>query len=80
MHATDQLMNWTVVQKDCIKVDAQAYSADQLDCIPQLCQDARYQQLMQLDVQMIKDILAANENDASIILKATSKAVQDVLQ
>ena len=80
MHATDQLMNWTVVQKDCIKVDAQAYSADQLDCISQLCQDARDQQLMQLDVQIIKDTLAANENYAPIVLKATSKAVQDVLQ
>ena len=80
MRAIDQVFNWNVVEKDYIKVYAETYSTDQLDFILQLCQEPRYQQLMQLEVLMMKDILAVNESYASKIQQATLKAVQDVLQ
>ena len=48
-----------------IKVYAETYSTDQLDFILKLCQDPRYQQLMQLEVGMMKDSLAVNESYAS---------------
>ena len=80
LRAIDQVFNWNVVEGDYIKVYAETYSTDQLDFILQLCQDPRYQQLMQLEVRMMKDTLAVNESYASEIQKATLKAVQDVLQ
>ena len=80
MRAMDQVFNWKIVEQDYIKVYAKSYSTDQLDYILQLCQDPRYQQLMQLEVQMIKDTLAVGEKYASKIQEATLKAVQDVLQ
>ena len=80
MRAMDQVFNWKIVEQDYIKVYAESYSTDQLDYILQLCQDPRYQQLMQLEVQMIKDTLAVGEKYASKIQQATLKAVQDVLQ
>ena len=80
MRAIDQVFNWDVVEEDYIKIYAETYSTDQLDFILQLCQDPRYQQLMQLEVPMMKDILAVNESYASKIQQATLKAVQHVLQ
>ena len=50
---------------DYIKVYAETCSTDQLDFILKLCQDPRYQQLMQLEVGMMKDSLAVNESYAS---------------
>ena len=80
MRAADQMLNWSVVEQDCIKVYAEISSTDQLDLIHQLCQDIRYWQLMKLEVQMIKDTLTVNLNDASKIQKAILRVVQDVLQ
>jgi len=80
LRAIDQVFSWNVVEQDYIKVYAETYSTDQLDFILQLCQDPRYQQLMQLEVRMMKDTLAVNESYASKIQQATLKAVQDVLQ
>ena len=65
MRAIDQVFNWNVVEGDYIKVYAETYSTDQLDFILKLCQDTRYQQLMRLDVRMMKDTLAVNESYAS---------------
>ena len=61
MRAIDQVFSWNVVEQDYIKVYAENYSTDQLDFILQLFQEPHYQQLMQLDVEMIKDTLAVNE-------------------
>ena len=65
MRAIDQVFNCNVVEGDYIKVYAETYSTDQLDFILKLCQDTRYQQLMRLDVRMMKDTLAVNESYAS---------------
>jgi len=65
LRAIDQVFNWNVVEGDYIKVYAETYSTDQLDFILKLCQDTRYQQLMRLDVRMMKDTLAVNESYAS---------------
>ena len=80
MRAMDQVFNWNIVEQDYINVYAESYSADQLDFILQLCKEPRYQQLMQLEVQMIKDTLAVGEKYASKVQEAALKAVQDVLQ
>ena len=50
---------------DYIKVYAETCSTDQPDFILKLCQDPHYQQLMQLEVGMMKDSLAVNESYAS---------------
>ena len=65
LRAIDQVFNWNVVKEDYIKVYAETYSTDQLDFILKLCQDPRYQQLMQLEIGMMKDSLAVNESYAS---------------
>ena len=39
--AIDQVLNWSVVEQDCIKVYTEISSADQLGLIYQLCQDNR---------------------------------------
>ena len=80
LRAIDQVFNWNVVEKDYIKVYAENYSTDQLDFILQLCQEPRYQQLMQVEVQMIKDTLAVNEAYAGPMQEAALKAIQEVLQ
>ena len=80
MRAMDQVFNWNIVEQDYIKIYAEIYSADQLDFILQLCKDPRYQQLMQLEFEMIKDTLAVGEKYASKVQEATLKAVQEVLQ
>ena len=80
MRAIDQVFNWNVVEQDYIKVYAETYTADQLHFILQLCQDIRYHELMQLEVQMIKDTLAVNEKYAEKIQTASLKAVQDLLR
>ena len=80
MRAIDQVFSWNVVEQDYIKVYAEVYNTDQLDFLLELCQEPRYQQLMLLEVQMIKDTLAVNEKYAPKIQEAALKAVQDVLQ
>ena len=80
MRAMDQVFNWNIVEQDYSKIYAEIYSADQLDFILQLCKDPRYQQLMQLEFEMIKDTLAVGEKYASKVQEATLKAVQEVLQ
>ena len=67
MRAADQMLNWSVVEQDCIKVYAEISSTDQLGLIHQFCQDIRYQQLIKLEVRMIKHTLAVNVSDASTI-------------
>ena len=42
MRAADQMLNWSVVEQDCIKVYAEISSTDQLGLIHQFCQDIRY--------------------------------------
>ena len=42
MRAVDQMFNWSVVEQDCIKVNAEIFNTDQLGFIHQLCQDNRY--------------------------------------
>ena len=42
IRAIDQMLNWSVVEQDCIKVYAEISSTDQLGLIHQLCQDNRY--------------------------------------
>lgn len=62
MREIDQVFSWNVVEQDYINLYAEVYNTYQLDFILELCQEPRYQQLMQLEVQMIKDTLAVNEN------------------
>ena len=80
MRAIDQAFNWNMVEQDYIRVYAENYSSDQLDFILKLCQEPRYQQLMEIEVQMIKDSMAVNEKYAAQIQEATLKAVQEVLR
>jgi hypothetical protein len=80
LRAIDQVFNWNVVEKDYIKVYAENYSTDQLDFILQLCQEPLYQQLMQVELQMIKDTLAVNEVYAGPMQEAALKAIQEVLR
>lgn len=80
MRAIDQAFNWKMVEQEYIRVYAENYSSDQLDFILKLCQDPRYQQLMEIEVQMIKDTMAVNEKYAAQIQEATLKAVQEVLR